>query len=263
MKFRLSICVLVAVGLATADEVTDWNQVLIQATLTSPITPAPFTPRVTAIVQAAIFDALNGVDRHYTSIYVHAAAAPGTSKRAAAVQAAYATLVNIYPAQKAKFDQQRTASLAAIGDTDDAIQKGLSWGQNVADQIWVWRSQDGFSNTLAPYLGGTQPGQWRPTLPAMASGLAPQLATSSSWVMRSPSQFRPAGSPALTSDQYTADFNEVKNMGVSTNSGRTAEQTLFANFGRSGIRPTTGFRLSSHWPHGIISPCCKLPACSL
>ena len=221
-------------GLAGADEVSDWNQVMILATLTTPVTPAPVTTRVGAIVQAAVFDAVNGVDRSYTPIYVPAAAAPGTSQRAAAVQAAYATLANLYPDQKAKFDQQRTASLAAITDGDDAVQQGISWGQYVADQIWEWRSHDGFSDTPPPYLGGTQPGQWRPTPPAMAPGLVPQLAHTVPWVIRSPSQFRPKGTPALTSDQYTADFNEVKSMGRATGSGRTADQTLFANFWQNG-----------------------------
>jgi hypothetical protein len=228
---------LAASGLAAADEVTDWNQVLLHAMLTAPVTPAPLTTRVAAIVQAAVFDAVNGIDRVYTPIYVAPAAAPGASERAAAVQAAYATLVNQYPAQKDKFDQQRAASLAAITDTNDAVQQGLSWGQYVADQIWAWRSQDGFSNAPAPYLGGTDPGQWRPTPPAMAPGLAPQLATTLPWVMKSPSQFRVPGPVAMTSDQYTADFNEVKSMGTLANSGRTNDQTLFANFWQVGNPP--------------------------
>ena len=228
---------LAASGLATADEVTDWNQVLHQAMLTAPATPAPVTTRVAAIVQAAVFDAVNGIDRAYTPIYVPPAAPPLTSQRAAAVQAAYAALLYLYPAQKATFDQHLAASLAAITDTTDAVQQGLTWGQYVADQIWAWRSQDGFSNAPPPYLGGTDPGQWRPTPPAMAPGLDPQLATTLPWVMRSPSQFRVPGPPAMTSDQYTADFNETKSMGSSTNSGRTADQTLFANFWQAGNPP--------------------------
>jgi hypothetical protein len=153
------------------------------------------------------------------------------------MQAAYASLLKLYPDQKAKFDQQRAASLAAITDSSDAIQEGLSWGQNVADLIWEWRSQDGFSNTLAPYLGGTQPGQWRPTPPAMAPGLVPQLAQSTPWVLRSPSQYRTTGAAVMTSDQYTADYNETKSMGGSTNSGRTADQTLYATFWQAGNPP--------------------------
>jgi len=233
----LSVLVLVASEDATADEITYWNQVMILATLAAPETPAPLTPRVTAMVQAAVFDAVNGVDRHYASIYVPAAAAPGTSKRAAAVQAAYAMLVNLYPAQKATFDQRRTDSLGAITDSNDAVQQGLSWGQSVADQIWAWRSNDGFSDAPPPYLGGTQPGQWRPTPPAMAPGLAPQLATTMPWVIRSPSQFRPQGPVSMTSDQYTADFDEVSRMGGATNSARTADQTVYAKFWAAGNPP--------------------------
>ena len=247
---KLSICfsVLVAIssGVASADEVTDWNQVMLLATLTAPATPAPLTNRVTAIVQAAVFDAVNGIDRQYTPIYVPAAAPQGASCRAAAVQAAYVTLVDLYPAQKATFDQQRTASLGAITDSSDAVQQGLAWGQYVADQIWTWRSQDGFSDVPPPYLGGTQPGQWRPTPPAMAPGLAPQLATTIPWVIRSPSQFRPDGPVAMTSDQYTADFDEVSRMGSSMNSGRTADQTLFANFWQVGNPP-------DYWDPVVIS----------
>jgi PAP2 superfamily len=225
-------------GIASAaDQIAVWNQTMIAATLTAPATAAPLTLRVAAIVHAAVFDAVNGIDRKYTPIFVPPAAAPGASKGAAAVQAAYATLVSLYPAQQSTFDQQRTVSLGAITDTQDAVQAGLAWGQNVANQIWAWKSQDGFSNTQPPYLGGTAPGQWRPTPPAMAPGLAPQLATTTPWVLRSPSQFRPAGPPALTSDQYTADYNEVENMGASANSGRTADQTLFANFWQAGNPP--------------------------
>jgi hypothetical protein len=65
----------------------------------------------------------------------------------------------------------------------------------------------------------------------------PQLATTTPWVIRRPSQFRTAGPAALTSDQYTADYNETKSMGSSTNSGRTADQTLYANFWQVGNPP--------------------------
>ena len=232
-----SLVVVFATGLTRADEVTDWNHVMLTAMLTAPVTPAPVATRVAAIAQSAVFDAVNGVDRHFTPIYVPAAAPQGISIRAAAVQAAYATLLNFYPAQKATLDQQRSNSLAAITDTNDAVQAGLIWGQYVADEIWAWRSHDGFSDTVAPYTGGTDPGQWRPTPPAMAAGLVPQLARVVPWVIRSPSQFRPAGPAALTGDQYTADFNETKSMGGATNSGRTADATLYANFWQAGNPP--------------------------
>ena len=226
-----------ASSVSVADEVTDWNKVMRQATLTAPAVPAPVAIRAAAIVQAAVFDAVNGIDRNYMPLYVRPAASAAASKGAAAVQAAYVTLVNLFPNQKATFDQQRADSLAAMTDSSNAIDQGLAWGQAVADQMWTWRSQDGFSNAPPPYLGGTQPGQWRPTPPALAPGLVPQLATATPWVILSPSQFRTQGPVTLTSDQYTADFNEVKRMGSSTNSARTAEQTLYATFWQAGNPP--------------------------
>lgn len=247
-----SFCAVLACGMASADEVTDWNQTMLLATLTAPATPAPLTPRSAAIVQAAVFDAVNGIERRYTPIYVPPAAGPGASKRAAAVQAAYVALVDLYPAQKATFDKQLAASLAAITDTEDAVKAGLAWGQSVADQIWTWKSQDGFSNTVPAFVGGTAPGQWRPTPPAMAPGLAPQLAHTTPWVLRSPSQFRPAGPPALTSDQYTADYNEVHNMGSSRTPAAPPIKPSMRISGKPAIHPISGIRSSSRWPQNII-----------
>src|SRR5687767_15887740 len=76
---------------AKADEVTDWNQQLQQALLTSSTNPI-VSSRASAIVHAAIFDAVNGIERRYTPIHVNFNAPRGASRRAAAVQAAYATL---------------------------------------------------------------------------------------------------------------------------------------------------------------------------
>jgi hypothetical protein len=248
MKPILSITLglLVASGVALADEIKDWNLVMLKATMTAPVTPAPITTRVAAIVQAAVFDAVNGIDGRYAPIFVRPGAPSGASIGAAAVQAAYVTLVDLFPGQQATFDQQRTASLAQITDSGIAVQQGLAWGQTVADQIWAWKSQDGFARTLPAYLGGTNPGQWRPTPPAMAPGLAPQLATTTPWVLRTPSQFRLAGPPALTSDQYTADFNEIKSMGIAANSGRTSDQTLSANFWQAGNPP-------DYWDQSVLA----------
>src|SRR5436189_1055555 len=103
-----------AFGLTSqADEVTDWNQNLLQAAHVAGTSPLILT-RVGAIVQASVFDAVNGIERRYTPVHVAPAAPRGASIRAAAVQAAYAALVKLYPAQQSTFDAERAASLAAI-----------------------------------------------------------------------------------------------------------------------------------------------------
>lgn len=223
---------------ARADEVTDWNQILLNAALVPPASNPLVTSRNAAIVHAAIFDAVNGIERRYTPIHVEPNAPRGASRRAAAVQAAYATLIRLYPAQIATFNARLAESLDAIAsdsatENSVSIARGIEWGQTVADAIWTWRSTDGFTPPPPPFLGGMAVGQWRPTPPAFASGVGPQFAYMTPWVMQSPSQFRPAGPPALGSQRYTNDFNETKTMGSATSLTRTSDQTTACLFWNS------------------------------
>jgi hypothetical protein len=228
------VLVALVAGTASADEVTDWNQTMLRAALVGGTSP-PVTTRVAAIVQAAVFDAVNGIARRYTPIHVAPAGPAGASQDAAAVQAAYATLVQLYPAQKSTLDARLAVSLAVLGSQENsaAIASGRAWGQTVADAILAWRSTDGFTPAPPPFLGGTAVGQWRPTPPAFASGAVPQFAYMTPWAIAAPSQFRPAGPPPLTSTRYGTDFNETKQMGSMSSSTRTTEQTVYAWFWNS------------------------------
>jgi PAP2 superfamily len=224
-----------SIATARADEVTDWNQILFQTALVAKTNPLDIS-RNAAIVQSSVFDAINGISRRYTPIHVKPAAPWEASPRAAAVQAAYASLVRLYPAQQSTLDAHRGASLAALlgkhhgHERREAIDNGVRWGQEVADSIWAWRSTDGFTPAPPPFLGGTNVGQWRPTPPGFVPGLGPQYAYMTPWVIKSQSQFRPGGPPALTSARYAEVFNETKSMGSMTNSTRTDDQTLFSRF---------------------------------
>jgi hypothetical protein len=239
-------CVLVSAS-ARADEVADWNRQLQQSILTA--NPSPIaTTRIAAIVQVAVFEAINGIERRYTPIHVDFDAPPGASLRAAVVQAAYATLVRLFPVQANTLAARREASLAAIASQEGAehsqsIIGGIEWGQRVADDILLWRSADGFTPTPPPFLGGTNVGQWRPTPPGFAPGAGPQFAYMTPWAMTSPSQFRPSGPPPLTSAQYATDVAEVQEIGRSASGTRTATRP------RS---PSSGPR--THRSPGIDSP---------
>ncbi len=239
--FALVFSALSTIG-ARADEVTDWVTIMLKANHTAAVTPV-IASRNGAIIESSVFDAVNGVKGHYSPIHVAPAAPKGTSARAAAVQAAYVSLMHIYPAQASTFNAARTDSLNAIlatngGDNLQAkiqasVNQGVAWGQQVADAIWTWRSTDGFSPAPAPYLGDTSVGDWRPTPPAFAPGATPQFAHMTTWVIASPSQFRPAGPPALDSARYAQVFNETKTMGRINSPFRTADQTLLALFWQS------------------------------
>src|SRR5215471_18189540 len=91
-----------------ADVVTEWNQNAQQALLTANTSPIA-SSRVLAIVQVAVFDAVNGIERRYTPVHVDLNAPPGASRRAAAIQAAYAALVRLFPSQAATLAAQREA----------------------------------------------------------------------------------------------------------------------------------------------------------
>ena len=235
--FVLTLAILVFIpSAAQADDVTEWNQHMLRAGLVD-ATPAVVMTRVSAIVQASVFDAVNGIDRRYTPINKDLPAAPaGASRRAAVVQAAYTALLSLYPKQKSIFDARLAVSLAAIAsdphETSDGIAKGITWGMTAANGIIALRSTDGFTATSTPpnFQGPNPPelGKWRPTPPAFAFGIHPELATSTPWFLSTPSQFRPAGPPSLTSARYATDFNETKVIGRSNSAFRTLDQTLYA-----------------------------------
>ena len=218
-------------GAARADEVTDWTEQMFRAHVIAASSPLN-TTRSAAIVQTAIFDAVNGIEKQYAHIRVAPAAPAGASKNAAVMQAAYATLVSLFPTQKPAFDARRAVSMTEIGNHESAasIQAGVTWGQTVADAILAWRSTDGFTPPPPPFTGGLAPGQWRPTPPANLPGAGPQFAYMTPWAIQSPSQFRPAGPPALNSARYAIDFNETRTMGSATSTLRTPDQTIASWF---------------------------------
>lgn len=218
-----------------ADMVTDWNGYTEQALHTAAQGP-PVLARSLAIVQAAIYDAVNGIQHQYTPYFVTERGPRGASAEAAAAQAAYTALVSLYPAQKATFDLQLSNSLATIPGHrghGHRIELGQVWGGHVANQILAWRSTDGATAPLPSYFGGGAPGVWRsPPAGTSADGtlpaLFPQYAILVPFAMTSHDQFRPAPPPALTSALYAADLNEVKALGRFDSTLRTPEQTQLA-----------------------------------
>ena len=111
------------------------------------------------IVSAAVFDAVNGIERRYAPIHVPAAAPRGASKRAAAVQAAYAILVSIVPGASRRADAKRDASLTAIADGGESMRRGVEWGQFVADAILAVAEHRWIHAGAAPLSGQRRTGQ--------------------------------------------------------------------------------------------------------
>lgn len=236
------------VGLATVnsspaaasvpDPVLQWIGVMNDAVLTGASSPLVST-RVTALVAASMFDAVNGIRPQYRSLYVRPNAPGYASRRAAAVQAAYVVLSSVYPAQAGTLGAKRDASIAAISAAESAksVQEGTAWGQTVAGIVLGIRSTDGIAPPPPPFVGvlgieaaPSAVGVWRPTPTANATGAGPQFATMTPWVLTRPSQFRLPPPNALNSPAYAADYNEIKSMGVYSGSLRTDDQSELALF---------------------------------
>ncbi|HWW14858.1 MAG TPA: hypothetical protein VN310_09385, partial [Candidatus Dormibacteraeota bacterium] len=244
----LSVVMLAAGALpvlaATPDPVLEWIGIMNTTVLAGGSSPLVST-RVVALVSASVFDAVNGIDPRFRPLHVKPAAPHNASQRAAAIQAAYVILVDLYPKQSDTLKAQRDASIAALASTEKAqsIAAGVAWGQTVADAIWAWRLTDGFAPPPPPFLGvqsivGTQAaiGAWRPTpqgLPNQMPGVpgaGPQFATMTPWVLARPSQFRLPPPLALDSPEYARDLDELFKMGVYSGSGRNQDQSDLALF---------------------------------
>ena len=177
---------------AAVDETLAWNEVMLDAIVASTLGNPP-TIRMAATVNSAMFDAQNGVGRHrYKPIFVTERAPHGTDRRAAVIQAAYVTLKSFYPEQLSRFDQQRALSFAELGgDHSNEVQRGIEWGEYVANQILAWRATDGFSDPAPPFTGaGAIVGQWESaTGTSMAGG---NIALTAPFVLSSTTQFQAA-----------------------------------------------------------------------
>ncbi len=228
----------VPLSAATPDPVLEWIGVMNTTVLAGGTNPL-VTSRVVALVSASVFDAVNGIEPSFQPLHVMPNAPHDASQRAAAIQAAYAILLNLYPAQSGTLTAQRDASLAALSSNENAqsINAGIAWGQTVADAIWAWRLTDGIAPAPPPFLGVLgivgmpgAVGAWRPTPLVNASGAGPQFASMTPWVLARPSQFRLPPPPALNSPEYAADLNELKIMGIYSGSARTPDQSELALF---------------------------------
>ena len=227
--------------LAHADVVTEWNNaahVAIRAGHTAP----PIASRSLAVLHVSIYDAVNGIARTHEPYLVQSAVAASASREAAASTAAHQALVNLFPAAASSFDTLHAAILAAIPNGPHKVA-GIVWGGFVASQILAARANDG-SDAIVPPPGASDPGGWVPTPPAFLPYLLPQWGFVVPFGMSNSSQFRPSGPPSLDSQQYAADYNEVKQLGAAVGSTRTEDQTQIALFWADGAGTETP---PGHW----------------
>jgi hypothetical protein len=210
---------------ATPNAVITWN-IHAQTAIYETARQSPTaTTRSFAMVQGAVYDAVNAIaGTPYEPYLVAPPARPSDSTPAAVASAAYRVLVSLFPGQaeslRARYDQ----SLAAIPD-GPAKLRGIAVGEAAAAAMIDARRDDGASANL-PWIVGTEPGQWRPTPPDYPN-VGATFAFLQPFVIRTPDDFGIPGPPALTSTAYARDLNEVKAVGSATapERVRTPDQT--------------------------------------
>jgi len=210
--------------------ISEWNTIAVTTLQGDATTSLLEDVLYLGFTQAAVYNAVVGIEGGYAPYRFRARAPRGASSQAAAVAAAHKVLVTYSPAtQHAALDASYAVSLARIPD-GKAKTRGVTYGVLAADTLISQRANDGRN---APVLFTTPPapGVWRPTPPASAPFTVPWMGAVTPLLVRSGAQFGAAGPPpALTSARYTRDFDEVKKLGSVNSTARTAEQTATAQF---------------------------------
>jgi hypothetical protein len=205
----------------------DWNVITLQTTAAAPFDP-PLEARNVALVQAAVYDAVDSIRGRYRPYVVHVQTEPDASVVAAIASASHRTLQALYPAQAGTLDAAYQASLAAVPD-GEAETEGIDVGETAAGALLALRAGDHSADSVT-YTPGSGAGAWVPTPPAFKPALDPGWGHVTPFFLRSGSQFRPGPPRTLTSAAYQRDFDEIRDVGSASSATRTAHQTDVARF---------------------------------
>jgi membrane-associated phospholipid phosphatase len=223
-------------GQASGQPVIDWNNVLLSIVNTPGAQPANIHPtRNFAILHAAIYDAVNAIDRTGQPYLIDVRAPRHASDVAAADAAAHTALVGLYPAQQSILDADYANELATV-PAGWAKHRGIRVGRRVATQILAIRATDGSNIIAPPFVPGGHPGDYQLTPPNFPTPVFTTWGQVSPFVLNRGNQFRPGPPPSLTSHAYARALNEVKRLGSATSTVRTARQTEIGTFWNAPIQ---------------------------
>ena len=220
------------------ETVVEWNRIL-QTTVASTPTPTVFFTRPYALTSVAVFDALNSIDRVYSAYLVQVTASSSASREAAVAQAAHDVLVALYPGQQATLDAALSATLSqATGDVGEGVRVGAA----VARDCLEARRNDGWERQASPYLLPNLPGYYQVTPLQNATVTFTHYPDVTPFAIGSRQQFLMEAPPALSSERYAADFNEVKAVGGVNSTARTEEETSIARRW-AGVNTSTALQI--------------------
>jgi hypothetical protein len=242
-KISIPLLLIPLVGLASptvvrADAVTDWNLIASNAIVVTAGQPPPVSVLHFAMVQGAVYDAVNAIDRGHQPYLVQPDANPTDSKEAAAATAAFRVLVGfpdlpgLFPTQLPALEPLYDVYIAGLPDDPPGSRAaGIAIGEATARAMLTNRMNDGrFGPSPTPYPSPAPPGIWRRTPPNFANDPAPWVGNVRPFLVPSAEMLRTDGPNALTSAAYAEDFNEIKELGSLTSTTRTPDQTDAAIF---------------------------------
>jgi hypothetical protein len=203
-----------------ADVITDWD-----AKASAVASPAAPGERELAIVDIAMFDAVNSISPKYRPYLVKQDGFSDASAEAAAASAAASALEHLHPQSAAEFKAALEDYVKGLPASHSDVLKGMRLGELVAQRVFDSRAADG-STGLDSYRPRTQPGVYVAT----ATMVAATWPTLHPLVLERPDQFRPGPPVALASQEWASDYNEVKTYGARNSTLRTPEQTETAKF---------------------------------
>ena len=220
-KRTFGVCMLMATllfgpAVAKADAVLDWNLIAVNTAIANG--QSPFAQaRYAAIVQLAVFEAVNAITGDYQPYLGSIVAPHGASADAAAIQAAYRVLSTYFPASASTLVTARANSLALIPD-GQAKSDGIATGDAAALAMIALRANDGSSPAQFKIPGPAVPGEYQatPSCPIMNGikvGTLFQWQNVTPFGIPSASEFLLDPPPALDSNQYAKTYNEVKTVG--------------------------------------------------
>jgi hypothetical protein len=211
-------------AVARADAVTDWNETASNAIVGTAGQPPAVSALSFAMVQGAVYDAVNAIDQQQYRPYLAAPHAdPWDSKEAAVAAATFNVLAALFPAQA--LQSTYNTYLASLADVPAGSRDaGKRVGEAAASTMLAARANDGRSGS-APALYPEAPGVWRPTWPNFAPDPAPWIGNVRPFLVPSAEMLRSDGPNALTSDAYARDYDEIKAVGSLTSTVRTSDQT--------------------------------------
>jgi hypothetical protein len=229
----LATTLIAACALPTAargDAVTDWNA-NANAAIFSTNPTAHAAALSTAMVQGAVYDAVNAIAGGYQAYLPTPRADPTYSQDAAAATAAFRVVADLVPGQLGTLQTQYQASLDAIAD-GPAETGGIAVGEAAATAMLAARTGDGRNGPFT-FVLGTTPGAWRASPPLFLLDPTPWVGNVKPFLVPSADMLRTDGPNRLTSRAYARELNEVKSLGSLTSTTRTPDQTMAAIFWQS------------------------------